>query len=292
MRLQGLIHVMKGVDVTWVVEVVDLQQPLYLQDPFLRQYRRVRLFIDGVVDILFQKGNNPVDGVIFFRGFLGGTGNDQRRSRLVDQDTIHLVDDGVVQLPLDKFVNVKLHVVPQIVKPKLVVGAVSDVRAVGIFPFLIRKFMGDHAYGKPKEFVDGPHPFRVTFGKVVIDGDHMDTLACQGVEADREGRHEGLSFTCLHFSDFPLVKNDPADELDIEMTFPQDPAGRFTHHGKDLRKDIVERFPVLHPLAVFGHFSLQPLVREGLNIRFQFVYTGHEGGDTFQLPLVFATHNL
>ncbi len=35
--------------------------------------------------------------------------------------------------------------------------------------------------GKPHEAVDLAHPLRVTLGKVVVDGDHVDALAGQRV---------------------------------------------------------------------------------------------------------------
>ena len=53
------------------------------------------------------------------------------------ENAVHLVDDGVVELPLDELLEVELHVVPKVVKPEFVVRAVGDVGVVGLAPLLV-----------------------------------------------------------------------------------------------------------------------------------------------------------
>jgi hypothetical protein len=60
-----------------------------------------------------------------------GAGDDQRRARLVDQDRVHLVDDGEAELTLQLVLQGEGHVVAQVVEAELVVGAVDDVGLVG-----------------------------------------------------------------------------------------------------------------------------------------------------------------
>ena len=71
----------------------------------------------------------------------------------------------------------------------------------------------------------------------------MHTLAGQGVEKDREGRHEGLSFSGCHLGDLTLMKDYTTDKLDIIM-----------HH---IPGDLVSAcHPVVLPqsiIAVNGH---------------------------------------
>ena len=55
------------------------------------------------------------------------------------------------------------------------------------------------------ELINGSHPFRVTFGQIVVDGDHMHPFARQRVEIDRQGGNKRLTLTRGHFSDFALV---------------------------------------------------------------------------------------
>ena len=61
------------------------------------------------------------------------------------------------------------------------------------------------------------HPLGVTLGKVVVDGDHVDTLARESVEKHRKGRDEGLSLTRGHLGDLALMEGYASDELDVVM---------------------------------------------------------------------------
>jgi hypothetical protein len=68
----------------------------------------------------------------YMRGVVFGlAADDQRRARLVDQDRVHLVHDGVVQAALHPVGGLVDHVVAQVVEAVLVVGAVGDVGRVG-----------------------------------------------------------------------------------------------------------------------------------------------------------------
>ena len=55
---------------------------------------------------------------------VSGAADDQRRPGLINQDVVHLVDNGIVALTLHPLDHLYGHVVPQIVKAKLVVGPV------------------------------------------------------------------------------------------------------------------------------------------------------------------------
>ena len=48
-------------------------------------------------------------------------------------------------------------------------------------------------------------PFRITPGEVVIDGYHVNPVAGQGVQVDREGRDQGLALSRLHLCNPPFV---------------------------------------------------------------------------------------
>ena len=96
-------------------------------------------------------GITRVDAAVELGGILGRAGDDQRRARLVDQDRIDLVDDGVVEGPLDHVVQPVLHVVAQVVEAELVVGAVGDVAGVGRLALLVVELVHDHADGEAEE---------------------------------------------------------------------------------------------------------------------------------------------
>ena len=67
------------------------------------------------------------------------------------------------------------------------------------------------------EHIKRSHPFGVTFGEVVIDSDHMYSLASQCIKEYRKGCYEGFSLSCRHLGNLALVEDDTADELDIIM---------------------------------------------------------------------------
>ena len=68
-----------------------------------------------------------VHGLVLRGVIVGLTADDERRARLVNQNGINLVNDGVVEAALYAVFGFIDHVVAQIVKAKLVVGAVRDV---------------------------------------------------------------------------------------------------------------------------------------------------------------------
>ena len=123
--------------------------------------------------------------------------DDQRRARLVDEDVVDLVDDREAALALDPLVELEDHVVAQVVEPELVVGAVGDVRGVGlgagdraqVDEALVggrvagledeRGVVGDHPDADAEEVEDRAHPLRVAPGEVVVDRHDVDAAAGQ-----------------------------------------------------------------------------------------------------------------
>ena len=84
--------------------------------------------------------------------------------------------------PLDQLLGVDGHVVPQVVKAELVVGAVGDVGGVGVLLGLSHHPVDDQAHGEAHEAVHLAHPLAVALGQVVVDGDDVHALAGQGVQ--------------------------------------------------------------------------------------------------------------
>ena len=65
------------------------------------------------------------------------------------------------------------------------------------------------------EHVERSHPFRVSFGEVVIHSHHVDTLSGKRIEEYRQSRNESLTLTGSHLGNLSLMKNDTTDNLDI-----------------------------------------------------------------------------
>ena len=70
-------------------------------------------------------------------------------SGLIDQNTVYFVNDGEIEIPLDKISQVEFHVVSQIIETEFIVGAIGDITAVGIFTLGVIHSMGDRPDGKP-----------------------------------------------------------------------------------------------------------------------------------------------
>src|SRR3990167_5056015 len=88
--------------------------------------------------------------------------------------------------------------------------------------------------------IDRTHPAGITTGKVIVDGNEVNSPPRQGVENDGGDGGKSLALTGLLFGDFPLMKSDAGHELDVEGTHLQGANGSFTGEGKDLGQDVIE----------------------------------------------------
>ena len=245
MGAQRLIDVVDHRDVLDVVERLALelagvpQQRLDLLHAGFGQRHRALLLVDVVIGLveLRQEG---VDGVVEFGTVVERAGDDQRRARLVDQDRVDFVDDGVEVAALHHVFEAILHVIAQIVEAVFVVGAVGDVAGIGRLALVIVETVNDHAGGEAEEAVDLAHPGRVAAGEVVVDGDDVDALAGQRIEIDRERRDQRLAFAGLHLGDVALMQHHAADQLDVEMALAERALGSLAHGGEGGNQNIVE----------------------------------------------------
>ena len=90
------------------------------------------------------------------------TADNQRGPRLVNENAVHLIDDGKVKSPLDKIDEFKLHIVPEIVEPELIVGSVCNVATIGLFPFHIIHSLHNDPDRETEGMIDPPHPLGVS----------------------------------------------------------------------------------------------------------------------------------
>ena len=248
-RAQRLVDVVHDRDVLDVVERFALeqagvaQQLLHLLHAGFGQVDGALLLVDLVVGLV-ELEDVGVDGVVEFGAVVERAGDDQRRARLVDQDRVHLVDDGEDVPALDHVLQPVLHVVAQIVEAELVVGAVGDVAVVGLLALLVVEPVHDDADGQPEEVVDLAHPLGVALGEVVVDGDDMHAAAGERVEIDRQRRDQRLAFAGLHLGDLAFVQDHAADQLHVEMALAERALGRLAHGGEGRHQDVVERLAV------------------------------------------------
>ena len=248
-----------------VVHVLDAEEALHLGDPLLGRGDRLLLEVDEVVAAFLvalgpaleprdEAGEREVQVVRLLRL----AADDQRRARLVDEDVVDLVDDREAALALDPLVELEDHVVAQVVEPELVVGAVRDVRRVGlgagdraqVDEALVggrvagledeRRVVGDHPDADAEEMEDRAHPLRVAAGEVVVDRHDVDAAAGRRVQDGGHRRDEGLALAGPHLGDLALVEDRRADQLDVEVAHAERPLHRLAGHREDLGHDLVE----------------------------------------------------
>ena len=144
------------------------------------------------------------------------TRDDQRRTSIVNQHRVDLIDDGIVVLALHEVFRAHGHIVAQIVETKFIVRTERDVGLISAAAcFRVRLMLIDAVYAQSVEHIERAHPFRVTLGQIVVDCHDVNTIARQGVEEDRESGHEGFTFTRCHFGNLALMEDRAAEELHV-----------------------------------------------------------------------------
>ena len=96
------------------------------------------------------------------------------------------------------------------------------------------------------------------------------------VQIERERGDEGLALAGLHLGDVALVEDDPAHHLHVEHALLRLAPARLAHGCVGLEEQLVERLPVLEPLAQRRRRPAELLVRELLEV-------GLERGDVVGL---------
>ncbi len=121
-----------------LVEVVDTELILDELDADLVHADGALLDVHLVVDVLLHQRGEPGELRVPVGCTVGGSGDDERGSGLVDEDRVDLVHDGEVVAALHHVVDRVRHVVTEVVEAELVVGAVGDVGGVGDAPLVGR----------------------------------------------------------------------------------------------------------------------------------------------------------
>ena len=281
---QTLRHVMDDRGRFRVIERLALgQQPRGLQaalDEF------VALFGEGhLAGLLVQLevfglhfGDQHVDLLIKVAAVLARARDDQRRAGLVDQDAVHLVDDGEEVAALGHLGDRALHVVAQIVEAQLVVGRIGDVGPIGRHLLGLGLEGDDDAGGQAQLAIDLAHPARVALGEVVVDRDDMHALAGQGVQIGREGGDECLALAGAHLGDVAAVQEDAAHQLDVEGAQAERTLGGLAAIGEGLGQHGVKALAaLLHALLQLAGALDDALVGQRGKLGLQGVDLRHQG---------------
>ena len=215
------------------------------------------------------KATHGTREVLVGAGGLGaGARDDERGTRLVDQDGVNLVDDGVVVAALHTLLGAGNHVIAQVIETELGVGAVRDVGLVGRTLELERHVVLEQTDGHAQVLVDAAHPLGIALCQVIVDGNDMHALAGDSVEVAGQGGDERLALAGLHLGDVALVQCHGANELHVKVAHTHGALGSLAHGGKGLGKHVVERLAVGVTLAELiglgAEFLLGHLLKLGL----------------------------
>ncbi len=276
-RAQGLAHVVQPRDVFGIVEVAHVELALDPIHARVGEHGRVGLLVDVVVDVLAQGRDDAVDLAVEVRGLFARTRDDERGARLVDEDGVHFVDDGEVELALDVAFDGLLHVVAQIIEAELRIGAVGDVAAVVLLALSIIEAVHDDPDAEAQEPVDSPHPLGVAAGEIVVDGDQVNALAGQCIQVDGQCGDESLTFTGLHLCDGAMVQNHAADELHVEVAHVHRAAASLAAHGEGFGQDAIQLFTVRDALPEDDGLGAQLVVALVAHLGLQLADAGDDG---------------
>ena len=116
--------------------------------------------------------------------------------------------------------------------------------------------------------------------------------ARQRVEIARQRGDQRLAFAGLHLRDLPLVKNDPAHELDVELPETDGSLGGFANDRVDLDQESVKRFPFGEAFFELGGFCAQVGIGQRCDRGFQGVDLRHDRMELLERPLVLRPENL
>ena len=251
LRLNGVVQEANERGVLGFVEVLHTQVVFHLVNAGFEDADGALLLVYFVVFTALEQGRgNARELCIPAVRLTGcGTGNDQRGTRLINQDGVHLIDNGEVVAALNLLLHGPRHVVAQVIEAELVVRTVGDVCGV-LLTTLIRFHGGEnHAALHAEETEHTTHEVRLVLSQVVVHGHNVHALAAQRVQVRGQGRDEGLTLTGLHFGNVAQVQRCTTHELHVVVALAQGTLGCFTDHRKGLRQHNVEGFAVLDALA-------------------------------------------
>ena len=131
------------------------------------------------------------------------------------------------------------HVIAQIVKSQLIVGAVGNIGGVRLLAFFVIEILRDQSDRETHILIELAHPLGVTARKIVIDGNDVHAITGESIQIGRQSRHKGFTFTGFHLGDTSLVQHNATDNLYGEVLHAQHTPPRLTADGKSIRENII-----------------------------------------------------
>jgi len=162
---------------------------------------------------------------------------------------------------------------------------VGHIAVIGLLALSIVEAVDNHPDREAEKPVDGTHPLGIPSCQIVIDCDHVDTLAAQGIQVDGQGCGKGLAFPCGHLGDLPFVDTAPPTSWASKWRMPTVLCATSSRLQRPRAAEL-QILAVGKALLQLRRYSSKLAVGKPLQ---SFLYPAdrlHEGLYTLQLPLI------
>ncbi len=200
----NVLYITRGIHITHSEEL------FYLFDTIISKGDCFHLLINHKVLLGNKLGNNFGKAFVELTALGIRSRDNKRGTGFIDKNRVDLIDNSKIEVTLYHIRFTGDHIVTQIVKTKLIVGAIGDITSIGLATFYRDKvgFFNTHfisisygghitvrnslthntSSGQTKSFIHLSHPVSITFSQVVVDRHDMHTFTAKSIEVDRESR--------------------------------------------------------------------------------------------------------
>src|SRR3569832_2256818 len=131
--------------------------------------------------------------------------------------------------------EVKLHIVAQVIKAKLVIRAVRDISGVRSLALEVVHVVLNTTDFETEESMNLAHPLVVTRSEIIVDCVNVDSSAArERIQVRRQCGDKGFALARAHLSDLALVQHDAAAQLHVEVTHAGCAHAGFPDYGESL----------------------------------------------------------
>ena len=114
------------------------------------------------------------------------TGNNQRRTGIVDQHRVNLIHNRIIVFTLYQILGMNRHVIAQIIETEFVIRTESNIRHISLTAFRrIRLMLINTIHRQTVEHIQRSHPLRVTLCQIIIHRHHMHSAPRQCIQKYR-----------------------------------------------------------------------------------------------------------
>ena len=184
-----------------------------------------------------------------------------------------------------------LHIVAQIIKPKLIIRRIGDITGIGRRFFIIGLLRVNNPRGQAQSPIDFRHPLRIAARQIIVDRNDMHTLPGQSIKIGRESGHQGFTLTSFHLCDIALMQEYAAHQLYIKGAQTQGALSGLAAIGKGLWQQAVQiltRCRARPQLSRLGH---ETLIIQSLKFRFKRVDFLDQRPGRFDLTIIWCAKN-